>query len=342
MAPAERMQQQNFAREDAAAKELGGLLAEKWQPGNQDAMIGPWAQGDPMLAQGLQQRQGGFRQASGLLGAMPDSATYLEAATRIPALTNTLVSTAQQQQAAMDRQVQEQTYRQHNMSAAELANYTLATETQRINTANQDRNFGVNVAQLEQQARNDQANRAIQAQGQAIQGATFNANYLPDPNRPGQFMPRPSGPSVPSGYMPGPGGRVDPIPGTAPYLAGAQEKQVQSQLLTNLDNYIGMAEGGDWLLGGAKAQKADQLRNLVVQGVAAAQNPGRAPTDSDIQAAEMLVPKISDLNDRDKGARKAAQLRAEFLQRYKDTSSRYPSITEGSYQPPPPSGFTVK
>jgi hypothetical protein len=107
------------------AQQVGGLLDQYRVAGDPNAQNpGPWGIGQPEMQQAMFQQQGGYRQPTGLLGAMPPSEFYLKAAT-VPGLTQPMLTQAQAQQGAMDRQVQDQTFRQSNMTAAELANHTL-------------------------------------------------------------------------------------------------------------------------------------------------------------------------------------------------------------------------
>lgn len=126
-------------RIERTAKEYQGLLNKEYVPGDPSAL--PLGNNPTELDQSILQQQGGFRQPGGLLGASPSSDFYLKAAT-IPGLTQPMLTQAQQQQAAMDRQVQEQTYRQSNMSAAEFANHTLQTEKLRADQEWQQYQFG--------------------------------------------------------------------------------------------------------------------------------------------------------------------------------------------------------
>lgn len=111
--------------QEGQASQLGGLLDQYRQAPDPNAL--PLGNNPAELDQSIMRKQGGFRQPGGLLGNMPPSDFYLEAA-KIPGLTQPMLNTAQQQQAAMDRQVQDQTWRQSNMTASEFANHQLNTQ----------------------------------------------------------------------------------------------------------------------------------------------------------------------------------------------------------------------
>lgn len=194
------MDQVRSNREEKQAAQYGALLGEYRQPAapgtiDQTMQYGPVP--TQQQNQAVQAEQGGYRQGpSGVLGSAPPSEFFMRAAA-IPGYQQ-LAAGAQSNVGAMERQqaqfAQQNIWRSELSLPEKVAAEANAVEAERSQTRWQmsfDETKAMNAAQLRQQAiANAQA-----AQGQAIQGATFNANYLPDPNRPGQYMPRPAAPA---------------------------------------------------------------------------------------------------------------------------------------------------
>lgn len=146
----------------------------------------------------------------------------------------------------------------------------------------------------------------------------------------------------PAGFIDTGGGKVAPIPGTPAHTTAITGLNSLNGTLSLIDKYGNMARGGGNLFAGKAAQEADQLQGLLAQQIAQANNPGRAPTDADIEAARKLVPSITDVSDRVKGANKLKVLRDEFLKKQKqqfELVGHYPGAQD--YTPELPAGFRI-
>ena len=160
------------------AQQLGGLLDQYRQAPDPNAL--PLGNNPAELDQSIMQQQGGFKQPGGLLGNMPPSEFYLKAAT-IPGLTQPMLTQAQAQQGAMDRQVQDQTWRQSNMTASELANYTLQQERMRADQEWRQYEFK-NLSAAQRGSLGIQgAHLGIAQQGAELQRQQFEAQFPINP-----------------------------------------------------------------------------------------------------------------------------------------------------------------
>jgi hypothetical protein len=139
------------------------------------------------------------------------------------------------------------------------------------------------------------------------------------------------------------GGKLAPLPGTTPHVEAVRATNANINLLNELDKYAAMAAGTGNLMAGENAQKADAQQRIVAQAIARANNPGRAPSDADIEAAKAQVPSITGISRRGKGATELGTLRDSVLNKYnsdRDPVAHYPGMT--SYQAPLPAGFKVR
>lgn len=146
----------------------------------------------------------------------------------------------------------------------------------------------------------------------------------------------------PAGWIDTGGGMLAPVPGTKAHTEAVTGVNALNNTLQLIDKYQNMATGPANLFSGKAAQDADQLQNLLAQQIAQANNPGRAPTDKDIEAAKELVPSVTGAWDREKGARKLAVLRQEFLKKQQQSYGlvkHYPGVQD--YQPVLPAGFKI-
>jgi len=215
-------------RERQQGQEYLGLLDSYRVAGDPNTPNpGPYALGQHEMQQAQMQQQGGYRQASGLLGAAPPSDFFTRAAAIGPAYSG-LASGAQANIGAMERQQQGQHWESNNMSLAQKT--SLDQQYQQQKWARERQEFEYNNLSAAQRG-------SLGAQYAGLnQSATnadrqFNAQFVPDPNRPGSFMPRPTMPSAPAGYSWTPQGTLTEIPGGAP----AQAKQ---QVLGTLQNSV--------------------------------------------------------------------------------------------------------
>lgn len=146
----------------------------------------------------------------------------------------------------------------------------------------------------------------------------------------------------PAGFFDTGGGKVAPLPGTPAHTQALTGLNALNGTLSLIDRYSNLANSKANLFAGKTAQQADQIQGLLAQQIAQANNPGRAPTDADIEAARKLVPSVTDFSDRVKGANKLAVLKAEFLKKQQQQFqliSHYPGAQD--YTPELPAGFTV-
>jgi hypothetical protein len=146
----------------------------------------------------------------------------------------------------------------------------------------------------------------------------------------------------PAGWIDTGGGKLAPVPGTKAHTEAVTGVNALNNTLSLIDKYQNLATGNQGLLAGKTAQEADQLQNILAQQIAQANNPGRAPTDKDIEAAKQIVPSITGVWDREKGARKLGVLRSEFLKKQQQAYGlvrHYPGVQD--YTPELPAGFTI-
>jgi hypothetical protein len=286
--------------------------------------------------------QSGFVGQGGLVTGGPPPDFYLRAG-GIPGYQN-LVQQTQVGQQAWDRQKDDQYWRSNTMTLAEKTNqdrllandkwerdYKMLSFNPQAGMTNYEYMTGQNQAGMLGVARQNAGTNAGQL---GIARQEFEAKYPVNPVT-GQREPRPEYAKPPANYQYGPDGVLTPIPGSAPYVTARSELDPQVSLLNNIDQYIGLAnQGGSQLWAGETARKAEAMRKLIVQDVARANNPGKAPTDADIEAADKLVPDLVGTSNVTKAKVGLTALRDSTLGRYRQSQSRYPSITEGAYSGP--------
>jgi len=230
---------QSREREAVAQRQgeaFSGLLDQYRVPGDPNTPNpGPFALGTQEMNQAQLQQQGGFRGQGGLLSGGPPPDFYLRAAA-LPGYQQ-LAGQAQVGQQAMERQQQAQVWESQNMT---LAQKTSADAQAQRDKWDQDRfNMGWNKAAGMTNAEygNQQISRGqlgIAQGGLNLRQQEFNANYLPDPNRPGGFMPRPQQAQAPSGYQWAPDGTLAAIPGGPATKPSAEQEKAKAGLQTML------------------------------------------------------------------------------------------------------------
>jgi len=129
-----------------------GLLNQYRVPGDPNTPNpGPYALGQPEMQQAQMQQQGGYRQASGLLGAAPPSDFFTRAAAIGPAYSG-LATGAQSNIGAMERQMQGQYWESNNMSLAQKT--SLDQQYQQQKWARERQEFEYNNLSAAQKASN--------------------------------------------------------------------------------------------------------------------------------------------------------------------------------------------
>lgn len=323
MAPQERMQQAGWAREAETANTVGQWLGEnKVAPDPNAQFPGPYGTGQPEMESYRQQLAGGFRQPSGLIGAMPSSAQFIDLAARAPALTQPLLTTAQQQQAAMDRQVQEQTWRQSNMTASEFANHQLNTQKFEYDTGRPDYTLMNPAAVRDAQVKAQQANTA--------QGwASYGLQARQDAREQGKFEAQ---------FPMGPAGVRVPYESTAPKpLSFDNQTEVRTaygnaqNAMNVLADYERLIAGGEapgfFTAGTARGQQFQQnFEAALVPIVTKMFKPsGDAPSESELKQIKAY---IGDLTSMGTDAGKLQKLRQlqEDVKRYWNPYLQYGAV----------------
>jgi hypothetical protein len=306
------------------AQQVSGLLDQYRVQGDPNTQNpGPWGINQPEMQQAMLQQQGGYRQPTGLLGAMPPSEFYLKAAT-VPGLTQPMLTQAQAQQGMMDRQVQEQTFKQSNMSAAELANYTLQEQQMQWRRDTEERQF----TQLS----------AYQRATLARMGGGGGGGGVAQPGM-AQIG------AVPAGHMM----TMDPLTGQ-PVLTpiqGGEQWRTQRENVQKLETGVGaldemikfVREKGSFESGAEGGRIATGPRQTVISGLAALNNMGvLQPGELAALTEQVIDPtawsSLGTLNSTVVG--KLEGVRDRFVKASRQATSRTPGAASA---PPPPQGF---
>jgi hypothetical protein len=182
------MLQQND--QEAARQRYGALLNEYRTAGDPNTPNpGPWAAGQPEMTAAQQQLRGGFQAPGGPLSDQPPPEFFLRAA-GIQGYEQ-LAQNAQSQAAAMQRQQQQQGWESTNMTLAQKVAADAQAQRDKFQqerhvyeydnpSAYQNAQLGIQRGQL-----------GISQQNADLNRMQFQAQFMPDPNVPGGYMPRP-------------------------------------------------------------------------------------------------------------------------------------------------------
>jgi len=284
----------NYFDQKRGQEAYGNLLNEYRVPGDPNTPNpGPYAIGSPEMDQALMQQQGGFRGQGGLLSGGPPQEFYMRAA-QLPGYQQ-LAQQAMVGQQAMERQMQGQQWEANNMSLAQKTQLDLTQQQQQWQRQRQEFEWNNPSAVQNAQIQNARGHLGVAQAGQKLQQQRFNAEFMPDPNNPKGFVPRPvqQVPKVPVGYQVTSDGAMVPIPGTDDWRKGQaditslQEGAAGAKQLAEHLTKFGTAE----MWNRDAATVANVHRNAAITGLGVLSNMGvLQPGDLDRLSAQLADP----------------------------------------------------